>query len=174
VRAVVTLIAAIARGGVIGDKGVMPWRMPSDLKHFRAETLGKPVVMGRKTFQSIGKALPGRRTIVVTRDPSFAWTDVLVAADVETALSAADEQALALGVDEIVIAGGGEIYRQTLEKADRLIVTELDLDKAGDARFPAIDPAIWREVRREPRARGAGDEAGFEIVRYERRPPGRS
>jgi dihydrofolate reductase len=158
------LIAAVARNGVIGASGALPWRLSSDLKHFRAATLGKPLVMGRKTFQSIGRPLPGRTTIVVTRDSSFAAAGVAVAHDVNEAL----RLAAAGGSSEIMVAGGGEIYLQTIDRAARLLITEVDLAPEGDARFPGIDPALWREARREPGVRGANDEADFAFVEYGR------
>jgi dihydrofolate reductase len=158
------LIAAVARNGVIGAVGALPWRLSSDLKHFKAATIGKPLVMGRKTFQSIGRPLPGRTTIVVTRDPSFAFAGVGVAHDVDEALRLAE----AGGSSEIMIAGGGEIYAQTIDRAARLLITEVDVAPVGDARFPTIDPALWRETRREAGTRGPNDEAEFAFVEYER------
>jgi dihydrofolate reductase len=163
------LIAAVARNGVIGAQGALPWRLSSDLKHFKAATIGKPLVMGRKTYQSIGAPLPGRTTIVVTRDASFAPAGVSVAHDVDEALRVAEAAARASGSNEIVIAGGGEIYTETILRASRLLITEVDLAPAGDARFPAIDPSLWREARREPGVRGPRDEAEFAFVEYERR-----
>jgi dihydrofolate reductase len=162
------LIAAVARNGVIGAQGALPWRLSSDLKHFKAATMGKPLVMGRKTYQSIGAPLPGRTTIVVTRDPSFAVDGVLVARDVEEALRLAEIAARANGSSEIMIVGGGEIYAQTIGRAARLLITEVDLTPDGDARFPAIDRAVWRETRREPGGRGPRDDVAFAFVEYER------
>jgi dihydrofolate reductase len=158
------LIAAVARNGVIGSAGALPWRLSSDLKHFKAATLGKPLVMGRKTFQSIGRPLPGRTTIVVTRDSGFAAEGVAVAHNVDEALRLAE----AGGPSEIMIAGGGEIYAQTISRATRLLITEVDLAPPGDARFPSIDPTLWRASRREAGVRGANDDAEFAFVEYER------
>ena len=132
--------------------------------------MGKPLVMGRKTFQSIGRPLPGRETVVVSRDPSLAPEGALVAPSLEAALDLAAERARAMGADAIVIAGGAEIYAQTIARAERLFITEVALDAAGDARFPPIDPSRWREVRREKGGRGPRDEADFEFVDYERAP----
>lgn len=168
-RPAVTLVAAVARGGTIGDRGAMPWRMRSDLRHFKSITLGKPLVMGRKTFESIGKPLPGRETIVVTRDPGYAAAGAHVARDVTAALALAAERAAAMGADEVIVAGGGEIYRQTIGQADRLVVTELDLERDGDARFPPVDAALWREVGRSLHPAGPGDDAAFAIVEFRRR-----
>ncbi|MGD0761712.1 MAG: dihydrofolate reductase [Roseiarcus sp.] len=164
------LIAAVARNGVIGAGDALPWRLSSDLKRFKTLTMGKPLVMGRKTFQAIGRALPGREIIVVTRDEAYAPEGVEVARDIDAALRRAEVKAGAAGVDEVVVAGGGEIYAQTIARAGRLYVTEVDLAPEGDARFPRIDPALWREVRREPGERGPRDEANFAFVEYRRVP----
>jgi dihydrofolate reductase len=163
------LVAAVARNGIIGANGALPWRLSSDLKRFKALTWGKPLVMGRKTFASIGRALPGRDTIVVTRDTAFAPPGVLVAHSVEAALDRAAERACAMGADDIVIAGGGEIYAQTIGRASRLFITEIALDAQGEARFPAVDPHAWRETGRETGRRGPRDDADFAFVEYERR-----
>ncbi|MGO4872639.1 MAG: dihydrofolate reductase [Roseiarcus sp.] len=165
---VLALIAAVARNGVIGAGDALPWRLSSDLKRFKALTMGKPLIMGRKTFQSIGRPLPGRAIIVVTRDEGFAADGVEIARDIEAALRLAEAKACAAGADEIIVAGGGEIYAQTIARAGRLYVTEVALAPSGDAHFPPIDPAIWREVKREAGARGPRDEADFAFVEYER------
>ena len=165
----VVLVAAVARNGIIGANGGLPWRLSSDLKRFKALTWGKPLVMGRKTFESIGRALPGRETIVVTRDPAFAPSGVLVVHNLDTALDLAAERAHAVGVDEIIIGGGAEIYAQTIARASRLFITEIALDAEGEARFPPIDPHAWREISRETGERGPRDDADFAFVSYERR-----
>jgi dihydrofolate reductase len=159
----------VARNGIIGANGALPWRLSSDLKRFKALTWGKPLVMGRKTFASIGRALPGRDTIVVTRDTAFAPPGILVAHSIGAALDLAAERARAMGADDIVIAGGGEIYGQTIGRASRLFITEIALDAQGEARFPAIDPHAWRETRRETGMRGPRDDADFAFVEYGRR-----
>jgi dihydrofolate reductase len=161
------LVAAVARNGVIGGGGGIPWR--SDLKRFKALSWGKPVVMGRKTFESIGRALPGRETIVVTRDPAFAPPGVLVVHELDVALGLAAERARAMGADEIIVAGGAEIYAQAIAHASRLFITEVALDAKGEARFPPIDPRDWREVRRATGDRGPHDDVDFAFVEYERR-----
>jgi dihydrofolate reductase len=130
--------------------------------------MGKPLIMGRKTFQSIGRPLPGREIIVVTRDATFASEGALVAHSLEAALALAAERAAAMGADAIVVAGGGELYAQTIPRAARLAITEVALEPRGDVRFPAIDPGVWREVRREPGERGQNDEADFAFVEYAR------
>jgi len=168
IRLPLLIVAAVARNRVIGADNRLLWRLSSDLKRFKALTLGKPLVMGRKTFQAIGRPLPGRETIVVTRDPGFRADGVLVAHGLEAALALAEARAAAMGADAIVIAGGGELYAQTLSRADRLALTEVALAPDGDAVFPAVDPALWREVRREPGVRGPNDEADFAFVDYER------
>jgi dihydrofolate reductase len=162
------LIAAVARNGVIGARGRLPWRLSSDLKRFKALTLGKPLVIGRKTFDSIGRALPGRETIVITHDPAFAPSGVLVAHSVGAGLDLAAERARAIGSDEIIIGGGGEIYAQTIGRASRLFITEVALDAEGQARFPPIDPHEWREISREEGERGPRDDADFVFVDYDR------
>ena len=162
-----SLIAAVARNGVIGRDNKLLWRLSTDMKRFRALTMGKPLIMGRKTYESVGKPLPGRQTIIVTRDRSYAVDGAHVAADVEAALALAARLA---GPDgEIISAGGGEIYAQTIGRADRLYITEVALEPEGDARFPGIDPAVWREVKRERPDRSERDEADFQFVEYERR-----
>ncbi len=165
---IVALIAAVARNGVIGSSGALPWRLSSDLKHFKAATMGKALVMGRKTFQSIGGPLSGRTIVVVTRDRAFTAQGVSVAGAVDEALTLAKAAASAAGADEIVVAGGGEIYAQTIGRASRLHITEVDLAPSGDARFPPIDPAVWREVSRQKGERGPRDEADFAFVEYGR------
>jgi dihydrofolate reductase len=163
------LVAAVARNGVIGANGGLPWRLSSDLKRFKALTWGKPLVMGRKTFESIGRALPGRETIVVTRDRSFAPAGVLVVHELDAGLDLAAERAHAMGADEIIIGGGGEIFGQTIGRASRLFITEVALDADGEARFPPIEPHAWREVSRETGQRGPRDDADFAFVSYGRR-----
>jgi dihydrofolate reductase len=167
-EAPLVLVAAVARNGIIGANGGLPWRLSSDLKRFKALTWGKPLVMGRKTFESIGRALPGRETIVVTRDPAFSPPGVLGAHDLEAGLSLAADRAREMGADEIIIGGGGEIYAQTIGRASRLFITEVALDAKGEARFPPIDRREWREISRETGERGPRDDADFAFVSYER------
>jgi dihydrofolate reductase len=141
-------IAALARNRVIGQGNGLPWRLPGDLKFFKATTLGKPVVMGRKTFQSIGRPLPGRPNIVVTRDPGFAAEGVHVVRDIDTALDLAATLARETGAEEVMVIGGAEIYAQALPRLDRLYLTEIDAEIDGDAYFPEIEPRAWREADR--------------------------
>jgi dihydrofolate reductase len=168
-RPAIALIVAMARNRVIGVDNRLIWKLPSDQKRFRALTGGKPLIMGRKTFDSIGKPLPGRETIVVTRDPVFASTGVRVAHDVDVALTLAGEIAGEMNAGEIMVAGGGEIYSQTIDRADRLYLTEVDLAPEGDAYFPAVDPAYWREASRERGVRTDRDDAEFSYIDYVRR-----
>jgi dihydrofolate reductase len=163
------IVAAVGRNGVIGDGAKLLWRLSSDLKRFKALTLGKPLLMGRKTFESIGRPLPGRETIVVTRDPAFAPEGVWVAQNLRDGLALAEARAVAMGADVIIVAGGGQIYAQTIGLVSRLAITEVALEPQGEVRFPPIDAAVWREVSRETGARGPKDEADFCFVGYERR-----
>ena len=163
------LIAAVADNGVIGREGTLPWRLKSDLKNFRAITTGKPVIMGRKTYQSIGKPLAGRTNIVVSRRTDFAAPGVIVAPAVTSALAAARGDALRRGADAVAVIGGAELYAATLDQADRLIITRVHLRPDGDTFFPAIDPARWQEVERSAHAAGPDDAAAFTILVYTRR-----
>jgi dihydrofolate reductase len=151
----ISIIAAVARNGVIGRDGDMPWHLPDELRHFKATTLGHPLVMGRRTFEAIGRALPGRRTIVVTRDPG--WHH----ADVETAHSFAEAVALAGPADEVFVAGGAQVYADAMPYAHRLLITEVDAEPEGDTYFPEWDRRAWREESREP-------HEGWTRVVYER------
>jgi dihydrofolate reductase len=163
------LVAAVAENGVIGQGGSLPWRLKSDMKHFRAATIGKPVIMGRKTYLSIGKPLPGRTNIVMSRDRAFTAPGVVVARHIAAALAVARGDALRRGAAEIVVIGGAEVYAQTMDIADRLVVTTVALQPRGDTKFPVIDPAVWMESRRTVQAAGPGDEAAFNVTVFERR-----
>jgi dihydrofolate reductase len=165
----VSLICAVARNGVIGRDNKLLWRLKSDLRHFRALTTGKPVIMGRKTFESIGHPLPNRDNIVVTRDKAFAANGIIAAHSLEEAFRKAEECALSRGSAEIMVAGGADIYAQTMELAQTLHITEVDLEPEGDTAFPTIDRAIWRETSRKPHPKGPDDEAAFAFVAYSRR-----
>jgi dihydrofolate reductase len=160
-------VVAIADNGVIGHGNSLPWHISADLKRFRALTLGKPLIMGRKTFVSIGRALPGRETIVVTRDAAFVPPPgVFTASTIEAALQLAASRAEALGSPEIIVAGGGEIYAALLDRIDRLHMTYVHCAPAGDAFFPPLDWSHWREVFREDHEPAAGDDAGYSWVDY--------
>jgi dihydrofolate reductase len=164
------LVAAVAENGVIGRDGGLPWRLPSDLRRFRALTLGHPVVMGRKTYDAIGKALPGRTNIVITRDAAFAAHGVVSATNLEAALAVACGDALRRAVRNVMIIGGGDLYCQTIGRARRLEITRVHASPAGDSVFPAIDPAKWREAARCEHPAGPGDDASFTALAYERIP----
>jgi dihydrofolate reductase len=140
----IVLVAAVTDNGVIGSGNGIPWHIPGEQRRVKDLTMGKPLVMGRRTFESIGRPLPGRRSIVVTRDPSWSLDGVTVVTSVEAALAAAGD------VPEVIIFGGGEIYAQTIDRADRLEITHVHLTVDGDTRFPAIDPAVWERVADEP------------------------
>lgn len=139
----ISLIAAVARNGVIGRDGGMPWHLPDELRRFKATTMGHTLVMGRRTFDGIGRVLPGRRTIVLTRDP--AWQH----ADVEVAHSFPEAVSLAGPADEVFVAGGAQVYAEALPYAHRLVITEVDDDPEGDTYFPEWDRSQWRETSRE-------------------------
>ncbi len=160
-----TLIVARARNLTIGRDNTLPWRLPEDLAHFKRTTMGAPVIMGRKTWDSIGRPLPGRRNIVVSRNPA------LVIAGAEVAASLEDAQRLCVGVPEVFLIGGAQLYAEALPSADRLVVTEIDTDVEGDAFFPAIDPAQWIETSREAH-HSAANGFDYAFVTYERPPSG--
>jgi dihydrofolate reductase len=162
------LVAAVADNGVIGQGGGLPWRLKSDLRNFRAITMGKPVVMGRKTYLSIGKPLAGRTNIVVSRNRDFAAPGIVAASSIETALAAARGDALRRTADAIAVIGGAEIYAHVIGCADRLVITRVHLRPDGDTLFPVIDLALWREVERGEHQPGPDDAAGFTVLVYER------
>jgi dihydrofolate reductase len=165
----IVLVVAVAENDVIGQGGKLPWRLKSEMRHFRDVTWGKPVVVGRKTYESFArKPLPGRTNIVVTRDRALSIAGALVTTSVAAALDAARGDALRRGVDEISVVGGADIYAQTIAEADRLVVTRVKLRPAGDTVFPPIDPGVWREVQHTDHAAGPEDEAGYSIHIYER------
>jgi dihydrofolate reductase len=164
----IIIVAAIAENGVIGRGNALPWRLKSDMTHFRKLTMGKPVVLGRKTFASIGKPLSGRTTIVVSRDANFSAPGIVVAPNFDAALATARGDALRRNADAIIVAGGAEIYAQALPLATQLVITEVHKRVDGDARFPAFDSELWRETARSEQGPGAEDEAAFALVTYER------
>lgn len=164
----VAMIAAMDRNGVIGVDNQLPWYLPEDLKFFKRMTQAKPLVMGRKTFQSIGRALPGRLNIVVTRDPDFHHEGIRVCHDLASALALADQQATIDGAEEIMVMGGAEIYAQALAYASRLYLTEVAIEVEGDARFPELARAEWEELQRLPGSPAEGQPA-YDFVEYRRR-----
>ena len=165
------LVVAMAGNRVIGRDNALPWRLPEDLRHFKALTLGKPVIMGRRTFESIGRALPGRSNIVLSTAPGFAPpADVIVTSDLSTALGLAREIANRDGVGECMVIGGAEIYRQCLPFADRIYLTQIELEIVGDTWFPEIDPWQWRESERVSGQSAADPGLRFCYVTLERLP----
>lgn len=166
----VTLIAAVSRNNVIGRDLDMPWKLSSDLKRFKAITMGKPMIMGRKTYLSVGeRPLPGRPHIIVSRNRDYRPAGVAVAASLDEALALAKEQATALGVDEVFVAGGGEIYRQAMPFADQLSVTHVEVELDGDTFFPTIDPAVFEMTEEIPLDAGAKDNYPVRFATYRRR-----
>jgi dihydrofolate reductase len=168
-RIAVVVLAAVAENGVIGRNNALPWRLKSDLQRFRAVTMDKPVVMGRKTFLSIGKPLSGRTNIVVSRDAAYAAPGIVVAPNVDVALAIARGDALRRGADTIAVIGGTEIFAQTMARADRLDITLVHAKPAGDVVFPPIDPELWREVERSEHPAGPQDDADYAHITYIRR-----
>jgi dihydrofolate reductase len=157
-----SIIAALARNGVIGRANALPWRLSSDLKRFRALTMGHHIVMGRRTYESIGRALPGRISVVVSRDAKFAAPACTRAATLDEALEIAREDS------EVFVIGGGELYRAALPRASRMYLTEVQADVTGDTYFPAFAREAWREVSRERSTAGANDEFAADFVIYDR------
>ncbi|NQZ06875.1 MAG: type 3 dihydrofolate reductase [Algicola sp.] len=159
----ISMIAAMANNRVIGKDNKMPWHLSADLKFFKKMTIKKPVIMGRKTFESIGRPLPGRQNIVITRSSEFSAPGITVVHDTDSAMAAAGE------VEEVVIIGGGNIYQQFLPKADELYLTFIDLDTDGDAFFPDYTGvAHWKEVWQESHSKAEGQPYDFRFVRLER------
>ena len=158
----ICLIAALAANGVIGKNNALPWHLPADLKRFKSLTMGRPVVMGRKTHESIGRPLPGRRNLVITRNRGYSAPGCEVVHSLDEAIAACP------GIEEIFIIGGAELYRESLPRAHSLEFTEIQAEFEGDATFPEFSLAQWRETRREIH----GDEAGvpfrYDFARYER------
>jgi dihydrofolate reductase len=158
----------MATNGVIGRDGGLPWRLSSDMKRFKAVTMGKPVLMGRKTWESFPKKpLPGRANLILTRDANFVAKGAWVYTDLAEMIAAGRAMALAGGVDEVCVIGGAQLYEATLPLADRIVLTEVNLAPEGDARL-ALDLKGWREVSREHVARGPNDDADFTVRVLER------
>jgi len=165
----IVLIVAVADNGVIGAGGTIPWRLKSDLQRFKTMTLGKPVVMGRKTFISLRRPLPGRTNIVVTRDGCFRGAGAVVTTSLADARAVATGDALRRFATEIAVIGGAEIYAQWMALADRLEITEVHARPEGDTYFAAIDAAVWEEVARVRNSAGPDDSSDFCFVTYRRR-----
>lgn len=165
----IVLVAAIGDNSVIGRDGQLPWRLKSDLQHFRKVTMNRPLIMGRKTLESIGKPLPGRTNIVLTRDLALIAPGAVLATSLDAALSFARADAAKRGVDEIMVIGGSDIFAATMPMADRLEITHVHASPEGDVLFPPIDPEVWQETSREEHFAGPADDANFTLVTYVRR-----
>ncbi len=166
----VALIAAVANNGVIGNGNAIPWHLPGDFAHFKRMTMGKPLIMGRRTFESIGRPLPGRTNIVVSRQEGFQPDGVIVISDLMAALEHAQEIARADRANEVMVGGGAEIYRQAMPFADRMYITQVELEPQGDTFFPPIDFEQWKpggEIDVEP---NPNDTAAFRVRVYRRNP----
>jgi len=168
-RPEIVLLVAIAENGVIGAGGAIPWRLKSDMRRLKALTLDKPVVMGRKTFVSIGKPLQKRTNIVITRDKDFRAAGAVVTNSFADARAIATGDALRRFATEIAVIGGAEIYAQWMDSADRLEITEVHASPDGDTRFAAIDAKAWEETARVRNPAGPDDSADFSYVTYRRR-----
>jgi dihydrofolate reductase len=165
----IVLVAAIGDNSVIGRDGQLPWRLKSDLQHFRKVTLNRPVIMGRKTHESIGKLLPGRTNIVLTRDLSLVAPGAVLATSLDAALGYAHTDAVKRGADEIMVIGGSDIFAATMPMADRLEITRVHASPKGDVLFPPIDPQVWQEISREEHFAGPDDDANFALATYVKR-----
>ncbi|KQS72672.1 diacylglycerol kinase [Rhizobium sp. Leaf371] len=165
----IVIVVAAARNGVIGRDGDMPWRLPTDLKHFKALTLGRPVVMGRKTWQSIGRPLPGRPNIVITRDTGFVAEGAARVGSLEEGLRLARDLAAERGVDEVCVIGGGQVYREAMASVDIIHLTVVDADLDGDTMFPAIDPSVFDRVSAVSAPRAEKDSHAVTFTTWRRR-----
>ncbi|MBN9005007.1 MAG: dihydrofolate reductase [Rhizobiales bacterium] len=167
----VVLIVAVAKNGAIGAANGIPWRLKADQQRLKAMTMGKPIVMGRKTFISLRRPLPGRTNIVITRDPNFSAAGAVVTRSLADALVVAKGDALRRFATEIAVIGGAEIYAASMPLADRLEVTEVHVEVDGDTFFPAIDPSVWQETARSRNKATADDTADYSYVTYRRLAP---
>lgn len=162
------MVAAVADNDVIGNQGTLPWRLKSDLQHFRRLTINKPVIMGRKTYESIGKPLKDRTNIVLTRDLTLVAPGCVLATSLDAAFAYARDDADKRGVNEIMVIGGADVFADAMRDADRLEITRVHTNPEGDTVFPPIDPTRWREVSQVRHTRGPQDEADFTILTYKR------
>lgn len=163
-----TLVVAVAKNGVIGRDGVLPWRLSSDMKHFKAATMGKPVMMGRKTWESLPKKpLPGRQNLILSRNANFVAQGAWVYTDVAAMLAAGRAMAEATGAAEVCVIGGAQLYNAVLPQADRIVLTEVNLEPEGDSHL-RLDLSAWREVSHEDVERGEKDDADFVVRVLER------
>ncbi len=161
----ISMIAAMAKNRIIGKENQMPWHLPADLKHFKAVTLGKPIIMGRKTYESIGKALPGRKNIVISRNEEYALNDAIVVHNCESAISVAS-----LESDEVMVIGGGTVYQAYISQASQLFLTFIDLDVLGDTQFPDYESlADWQITHQESHKSDEKNRHNYEFVTLLRR-----
>ena len=161
---IISAIVATGKNGVIGSNNEIPWYLPADLAYFKKTTIGKPIIMGRNTFHSIGRPLPKRTNIVITRDPFFSAEGILVAHDIEEALTLAQET----GATEVFIIGGGQIYRQSMDYWDKIYLTEVDIQVEGDTFFPEINSTEWREISRNIHTSDEKNEYAYSFVELEK------
>ncbi|MGH6663436.1 MAG: dihydrofolate reductase [Pseudolabrys sp.] len=165
----IVLVAAIGENNVIGSDGRLPWRLKSDLQHFKRLTLNRPVIMGRKTYESIGKPLKDRTNIVLTRNLGVIVPGGVLATSTNAAFDYARNDAVKRGVDEIMVIGGSDVFADTIDRASRLEITHVHAAPPGDTYFPPIDPTVWAAVSRREHSAGPDDEADFSVVTYRRR-----
>lgn len=165
----VSMIVAAAQNGTIGRDNALPWRLPDDLRYFRRVTMGKPVVMGRRTFDAIGRALPGRDNIVVSRNPAFTAAGASVVHDLDEAFTRATASAQSSTVDEWMLLGGAQLYAAAMPRIQRLYLTRVHADIAGDAHLPPLDMGEWQEMSREEHPAGGGNEFPFSFIVLQRR-----
>ncbi len=159
---ILSIVVAMSRNRVIGRDNQLPWHLPADLKHFKALTMGKPIIMGRKTYESIGRPLPGRTNIVLTRDTAYQQAGCVIVHDIDAALTAAGD------VEEVMIVGGAELYRQLLSRVYRIYLTQVEIEVEGDAYFPELDPRQWREVACERFSADERNPHDYGFYTYER------
>jgi dihydrofolate reductase len=165
---IIALVVAKAENGAIGRGGNLPWHLRSDMRYFRSITMGKPIVMGRRTFGSLPRVLDGRLNIVLTRNAAFEAPGAIMAYNLEEALDVARKEAAKTGVDELMIIGGEDVFREVLPQADRIYLTEVHAAPHADTWFPALDPSEWREVSREKHEAGPNDDHDFSFVVLDR------
>ncbi|MEM6712881.1 MAG: dihydrofolate reductase [Pseudomonadota bacterium] len=164
----IVLIAAVARNGIIGNKGDLPFQLSSDLKRFKALTMGHPVIMGRTTYESIGRPLPGRPNLVLTGDPNYRADGCEIYHDLDVALERGKMLASGLGKDAVFVLGGAQVYTQAIGDADRLEITHVAMDADGDVSFPVIDPSVWTQAERIEQQAGPKDDADMVFATYQR------
>jgi dihydrofolate reductase len=165
----ITLVVAVAENGMMGKNGDLPWSLPGDLKQFKEKTAGKPVVMGRTTYESLGRALPNRPNIVLSRNPRYRADDATVVTTLDAALALAYQEAERLGASEISVIGGANVFAEIMPRAERMYYTEVHASPEGDTRFPPFDRGEWREVARQGPLQGAKDQYPYSFVTLERK-----